>query len=181
MWTKELTAFFERCWHLALSRSRRYLYFNHMNLAQKSSFMTLPKKIGSPIVSSLAPEYIRYLTDVHMDFQGSPEDSEIILKTRGKRCTVRFDRCLFFFVCVSAIQSGWICPNPAATSPPPPYLQRMKREVCVIGPHALSDTKRVCVCVCVIRVCDTCVYMCACVFCMAILDRRGLVGGGAQV
>lgn len=61
----------------------KYLYFNHMNLAQKSSFMTLPKKIGAPVVSSLAPEYIRYLTDVHMDFNGSHEDSEIILKTRG--------------------------------------------------------------------------------------------------
>ena len=61
----------------------KYLYFNHMNLAQKSSFMTLPKNAGAPVVSSLAPEYIRYLTDVHSDFADTSEDSEVILKTRG--------------------------------------------------------------------------------------------------
>jgi len=61
----------------------KYLYFNHMNLAQKSSFMTLPKKAGAQVVSGLAPEYVRYLTDMHSDFCRSQEDSEIILKTRG--------------------------------------------------------------------------------------------------
>lgn len=61
----------------------KYLYFNHMNLAQKSSFMTLPKNAGAPVVSSLAPEYVRYLTDVHSDFADTSEDSEVILKTRG--------------------------------------------------------------------------------------------------
>ena len=50
--------------------SFRYLYFNHMNLAQKSSFMTLPKKAGEPVVSTVSPEYIRYLTDMHTDFAG---------------------------------------------------------------------------------------------------------------
>lgn len=48
----------------------KYLYFNHMNLAQKSSFMTLPKKCGQPTISSVSPEYIRYLTDMHTDFSG---------------------------------------------------------------------------------------------------------------
>eukprot|EP00037_Helgoeca_nana_P007268 m.66397 g.66397 ORF g.66397 m.66397 type:complete len:480 (+) comp18072_c0_seq1:267-1706(+) len=61
----------------------KYLYFNHMNLAQKSSFMTLPKKCGQPTVSSVSPEYIRYLTDMHTDFAGTLEESEIILKTEG--------------------------------------------------------------------------------------------------
>ena len=61
----------------------KYLYFNHMNLAQKSSFMSLPKKAGAPVISSLAPEYIQYLTDMHSDFSRLQEDSEIILKTRG--------------------------------------------------------------------------------------------------
>lgn len=61
----------------------KYLYFNHMNLAQKSSFMTLPKKIGVPTVSTVSPEYIQYLTDMHTDFTVSPEESEIILKTEG--------------------------------------------------------------------------------------------------
>mmetsp|Transcript_16376 Transcript_16376/g.42526 ORF Transcript_16376/g.42526 Transcript_16376/m.42526 type:complete len:490 (+) Transcript_16376:199-1668(+) len=61
----------------------KYLYFNHMNLAQKSSFMTLPKKCGRPTVSTVSPEYIRYLTDMHTDFTGTLEESEIILKTEG--------------------------------------------------------------------------------------------------
>ena len=38
----------------------KYLYFNHMNLAQKSSFMDLPKKAGVPVVSTISPEYIQY-------------------------------------------------------------------------------------------------------------------------
>eukprot|EP00041_Stephanoeca_diplocostata_P037057 m.1382265 g.1382265 ORF g.1382265 m.1382265 type:complete len:501 (-) comp24972_c1_seq12:3290-4792(-) len=61
----------------------KYLYFNHMNLAQKSSFMVLPKKAGGPLISSVAPEYIQYLTDMHTDFSSSHEESEIILKTNG--------------------------------------------------------------------------------------------------
>eukprot|EP00039_Didymoeca_costata_P020145 m.340234 g.340234 ORF g.340234 m.340234 type:complete len:460 (+) comp19187_c0_seq1:275-1654(+) len=61
----------------------KYLYFNHMNLAQKSSFITLPKKGNATSSLRLAPEYIRYLTDMHSDFSGSHEDSEILLKTRG--------------------------------------------------------------------------------------------------
>lgn len=40
-------------------------------------------KAGAPVVSSLAPEYVRYLTDVHTDFAETHEDSEVILKTRG--------------------------------------------------------------------------------------------------
>ena len=48
----------------------KYLYFNHMNLAQKSSFMTLPKKYGQPTVSTVSAEYIQYLTDMHTDFAG---------------------------------------------------------------------------------------------------------------
>jgi hypothetical protein len=62
----------------------KYLYFNHMNLAQKSSFMDLPKKAGVPVVSTISPEYIQYLTDMHSDFNTeSDQDSEIVLKTEG--------------------------------------------------------------------------------------------------
>jgi hypothetical protein len=67
----------------AIEIQYKYLYFNHMNLAQKSSFMTLPKNANMPVVSSLAPEYVRYLTDIHTEFAGTHEDSEVILKTRG--------------------------------------------------------------------------------------------------
>ena len=65
----------------ALELEYRYLYFNHMNLAQKSSFMVLPKRPGGPAVSSVAVEYIRYLTDMHESFSGLTCDSEIIVKT----------------------------------------------------------------------------------------------------
>lgn len=59
----------------------KYLYFNHMNLAQKSSFMTLPKKAGQPTISTVSPEFVQYVTDMHTDFSDTLEDSEIVLKT----------------------------------------------------------------------------------------------------
>ena len=46
-------------------------------------YLLQPKKAGAQVVSGLAPEYVRYLTDMHSDFCRSQEDSEIILKTRG--------------------------------------------------------------------------------------------------
>eukprot|EP00040_Diaphanoeca_grandis_P036550 m.233390 g.233390 ORF g.233390 m.233390 type:complete len:456 (-) comp33640_c4_seq1:58-1425(-) len=63
----------------------KYLYFNHMNLAQKSSFMSLPKKSGMPVISTVSPDYVQYLTDMHTDFSGTStaQDCEIILKTEG--------------------------------------------------------------------------------------------------
>ncbi|XP_058955694.2 vacuolar fusion protein CCZ1 homolog [Pocillopora verrucosa] len=54
----------------------RYLYFNHMNLAQKSSVHS--KKSSLPCV---APEIMRLMGDISADFASFQEDGETFVKT----------------------------------------------------------------------------------------------------
>jgi len=51
----------------------RYLYFNHMNLALKSSIER----------DSLSPDTIRILNKMHNDFENSPQLSEILISNEG--------------------------------------------------------------------------------------------------
>lgn len=61
----------------------KYLYFNHMNLAQKSSFISLPKKIGSANPCTVSPEQLRFIADIHGDFAKTSSDLEVIMKTQS--------------------------------------------------------------------------------------------------
>ncbi|KAK3738728.1 hypothetical protein QZH41_018103 [Actinostola sp. cb2023] len=54
----------------------RYIYFNHMNLAQKSSIHNR-KSSGSGI----APEIMRLMADISADFKSFQEDGETYVKT----------------------------------------------------------------------------------------------------
>ncbi|KAJ7362139.1 vacuolar fusion protein ccz1 [Desmophyllum pertusum] len=54
----------------------RYLYFNHMNLAQKSSVHS--RKSSLPCV---APEIMRLMGDISADFASFQEDGETFVKT----------------------------------------------------------------------------------------------------
>eukprot|EP00051_Salpingoeca_urceolata_P028116 m.485073 g.485073 ORF g.485073 m.485073 type:complete len:490 (+) comp23651_c0_seq1:273-1742(+) len=58
----------------------RYLYFNYMNLAQKSSFLSMTRKGTQQQVPSAC---LQYITAMHEEFEKSPEDNEMILKTQN--------------------------------------------------------------------------------------------------
>ncbi|XP_015763387.1 PREDICTED: vacuolar fusion protein CCZ1 homolog [Acropora digitifera] len=61
---------------LATDQQYRYLYFNHMNLAQKSSVHS--RKSSLPCV---APEIMRLMGDISIDFASFQEDGETYVKT----------------------------------------------------------------------------------------------------
>lgn len=56
----------------------RFIYFNHMNLAQKTTVHSDMRKTGS---NNIPPETLKLLTDISSDMSKSPEDGEIIVKT----------------------------------------------------------------------------------------------------
>ncbi|KAK3090405.1 hypothetical protein FSP39_011589 [Pinctada imbricata] len=56
----------------------RYIYFNHMNLAQKTTVHTDNKKSSG---IHIPPDTLRLLTDISADMSKSSEDGETIVKT----------------------------------------------------------------------------------------------------
>lgn len=79
----------------------RYLYFNHMNLAQKSSFLRMNKRTGPPPpLSAAPPEQMRLITRMHSDFGRDGEDREIILRSSNDCWVVgrRSDEREFFVI-----------------------------------------------------------------------------------
>ncbi|XP_048575967.1 vacuolar fusion protein CCZ1 homolog isoform X2 [Nematostella vectensis] len=61
---------------LSSDQQYRYIYFNHMNLAQKS---TIHSKKAS--VAGVSPEIMRLLGDISADFNSFQEDGETYVKT----------------------------------------------------------------------------------------------------
>ncbi|XP_061196232.1 vacuolar fusion protein CCZ1 homolog isoform X2 [Saccostrea echinata] len=74
----------------------RFIYFNHMNLAQKTTVHADMRKTGSV---SIPPETLKLLTDISSDMS-SPEDGEIIVKTSTDNWVVgkKSDQREFFVV-----------------------------------------------------------------------------------
>ncbi|XP_062573305.1 vacuolar fusion protein CCZ1 homolog [Saccostrea cucullata] len=75
----------------------RFIYFNHMNLAQKTTVHSDMRKTGSV---SIPPETLKLLTDISSDMSSSPEDGEIIVKTSTDNWVVgkKSDQREFFVV-----------------------------------------------------------------------------------
>eukprot|EP00117_Sycon_ciliatum_P024142 scpid48332/ scgid20331/ Vacuolar fusion protein CCZ1 homolog len=73
----------------------RFIYFNHMNLAQKSSVHSRK----SPFVT-ISQDLMRLLADINSDFQKSKEDGETVIKTMTDCWVVgrRSDQREFFVV-----------------------------------------------------------------------------------
>eukprot|EP00794_Sanderia_malayensis_P007703 gene7703-8540_t len=74
----------------------RFLYFNEMNLAIKSSIHG--KK--SNVVTSVTSDMMKLLVDIHSDFQNISEDGEMIMKNLADCWVVgrRFDKREFFVI-----------------------------------------------------------------------------------